>query len=392
MATRRKFSPTLIGAFVVGGLALLIVTVIAAGGGRFFTRKEYAVMHFSGSIYGLQVGAPVVFRGVRLGSVTSIGLVYDKAQDRFSIPVTAEMEPHIIRGMGDRRSDEEAERGETLQELVRRGLRAQLSLQSLLTGQLYVDLDLRPDKPGHLRGGQYRSAIEIPTSATAIQALRGQIEGLDLRKLVDDVSAIAASARSVLSGPQLKQALDNVVQITAQVQQLSEKLNKRIDPMADTATATLNDTRRALDRVNGVVEKAGGAVDKVGGAAERIGRTAERAGTLLAPEAPLVRDVQRAAAELAATAAALRQHTAEDSGLVHNADRTLQDLSRAARAVRELADMLERHPEALLRGRRRENDPGPDPSDDDDATPAVQVAPTTPAAPATRTAPAGAPR
>jgi paraquat-inducible protein B len=356
---RKRTSPTLIGAFVVGG-------------GRFFTRKEYAVMHFSGSIYGLQVGAPVVFRGVRLGSVTSIGLVYDKASDRFSIPVLAELEPHIIRGMGDRRSDEEAERGETLQALVQRGLRAQLSLQSLLTGQLYVDLDLRPERTGQLRGGQYRSAIEIPTTPTAIQALRGQIEGLDLRKLLDDVSAIAGSARSVLAGPQLKEALDNVVQITEQVQQMSERLNRRVDPLADAAAATLGETRRAIERVTGVVDKAGGAVDKVGGAADRIGRTADRAGTMLAPDAPLVRDVQRAAAELAATAAALRQHTAEDSGLVHNADRTLRDLSRAARSVRELADMLERHPEALLRGRRREREPEPEPVADD-ASPSVQT-------------------
>jgi paraquat-inducible protein B len=381
---RRRTSPTLIGAFVVGGLALLIATVIVAGGGRFFTRKEYAVMHFSGSIYGLQVGAPVVFRGVRLGSVTSIGLVYDKAADRFSIPVLAELEPHIIRGMGDRRSDEEAERGETLQALVKRGLRAQLSLQSLLTGQLYVDLDLRPEKPGQLRGGTYRSAIEIPTTPTAIQALRGQLEGLDLRKLLDDVSAIAGSARSVLAGPQLKQALDNVVQITEQVQQLSERLNRRIDPLADAATATLGDSRRAIERVTGVLDKAGRAADKVSGAADRVGRAAERAGTMLAPEAPLVRDVQRAAAELAATAAALRQHTADESGLVQNADRTLQDLSRAARAVRELADMLERHPEALLRGRRREREPEPEP--DADADPVAEVAPAPP-----RNAPASPP-
>jgi paraquat-inducible protein B len=361
MPARSRTSPTLIGAFVVGGLALLITAIIAAGGGRFFTRKEYAVMHFSGSIYGLQVGSPVVFRGVRLGSVSSIGLVYDKASDRFSIPVLAELEPHIIRGMGDHRSDDEAERGETLQALVRRGLRAQLSLQSLLTGQLYVDLDLRPEKPGQLRGGAYRSAIEIPTTPTAIQALRGQLEGLDLRKLLDDVSTIAASARSVLAGPQLKEALDNVVQITEQVQRFSQRLNQRVDPLADAATATLNDARRALERVAAAVDKAGGAVDKVGGAADRVGSTADRAAQLLAADAPIVRDVQRAASELAATAAALRQHSAEESGLVHNADRALQDLSRAARAVRELADMLERHPEALLRGRRRERDPEPEP-------------------------------
>ena len=95
-------------------------------------------------------------------------------------------------------------------------------------------------------------------------------------------------------------------------QQLGERLNRRVDPLADAATATLNDSRRAIERVTGVLDKAGGAADKVSGAADRVGRAAERAGTMLAPEAPLVRDVQRAAAELAATAAALRQHTADE--------------------------------------------------------------------------------
>lgn len=351
----KRGSPALIGAFVIGGLLLVIAAIIAVGGGGFFTRKERAVMHFSGSIYGLQVGAPVVFRGVRLGQVTAIGLDYDAQADNFWIPVVAEIEPALIRGLGDGSTPAAASApapaplprgGQTVGVLVARGLKAQLAMQSLLTGQLYVDLDLKPQRVGSLRGG-LRHVVEIPTVPTAIQALKGQIEGLDLRQLLDDVSAIAASARSVVAGPQLKEALDNVVDITASVKRIAGRLDKRIGPMAESAEAALADARRAIGQV-------GSAADRVGTTADRIRGTSDRVGALVAPEAPLVRDLQRAAAELARTAAALRQHAGEDGTLVQDAGRALHDLSRAMRAVRELAEMLERNPQSILRGRRSE--------------------------------------
>jgi paraquat-inducible protein B len=354
----KRGSPALIGAFVLGGLLLVLAGVIAAGGGGFFTRKERAVMHFSGSIYGLQVGAPVVFRGVRLGQVTAIGLDYDAQLDNFWIPVVAEIEPGLIRGLGENGAPVAASgvaagprpgptrSGQTVGALVARGMKAQLAMQSLLTGQLYVDLDLKPQRVGSLRGG-LRNVVEIPTVPTAIQALKGQIEGLDLRQLIDDVSAIAASARSVVAGPQLKEALDNVVDITASVKRIAGRLDRRIGPMAEAAEQALAETRRALGQV-------GSAADRVGSTADRVRGTSDRVGTLIAPDAPLVRDLQRAAAELARTAAALRQHVGEDGALVQDTGRAMHDLSRAMRAVRELAEMLERNPQSLLRGRRSE--------------------------------------
>jgi len=336
---KRRANATLIGAFVVGGLVLLAAAVIAVAGGKLFTRKERAVMHFGGSVYGLQVGAPVVFRGVRVGSVASISVFYDKAKDNFTIPVVAELERDAMRGLDGVRAGAD----EALPALVARGLRAQLSMQSLLTGQLYVDLDLRPDQPPAVRGA-YRDAVEIPTAATAMQNLKSQLDGVDFRRLIDDVSAIAASARALVGGPQLKQALDDLQQITGSVKRLSARLEQRMVPLTDEAQGALSGARRAMDRV-------GGAADGVRDTARRFDKTADNAAALLAPDAPLVRNVQSAADELTRTAAALRQATADDSNLARNTERALQDVSRASRAVRELADLLERHPEALLRGR-----------------------------------------
>ena len=142
--SRKKTNPALLGLFVVGGLLLIFATVFSLAGGKLLVRKQAVVMHFGGSIYGLQVGAPVVFRGVRLGSISSIGLSYDKATSRVVIPVTAELDREMLRNVsGGNKSDDP---GLALPGMIERGLRAQLAMQSILTGQLYVDLDFRSPK------------------------------------------------------------------------------------------------------------------------------------------------------------------------------------------------------------------------------------------------------
>ena len=338
---KRQLSPTLIGTFVVVGLALIATAIIALAGNSLFTRKEKAVMFFSGSVYGLQVGAPVVFRGVRVGSVESIAVFYDRKTDDFSIPVVVGLEGDAVSGLDGRRTKGV---GLALPALVERGLSAQLSMQSLLTGLLYVDLDLRPQRPATTRNLP-RGLIEIPTTATAIQNLRDQLEGIDLRKITDDLAAIAASARAVISGPQLNQALSDLAEITATVKRVSERLDKRLDPMAEELQRSLKSTTSAMSSL----DKAARSVDQT---AAGVGRTSDRVSDLLAPDAPLVQNLQRAANEVSRTAGALREATAGDSQLMVGADRALDDLSRAARALRDLAEALEQQPEALLRGRK----------------------------------------
>ena len=331
---KRRFSPTLIGTFVVVGLALIATAIIALAGNSLFTRKEKAVMFFRGSVYGLQVGAPVVFRGVRVGSVESIAVFYDRKTDDFSIPVVVGLEGDAVSGLDGRRTKGV---GLALPALVERGLSAQLSMQSLLTGLLYVDLDLRPERPGDLRG-TYRDVTEIPTTATAIQALKNQLEGMDFRKIAEDLSAIAASARAMVSGPELKQALTDLAAITATFNRVATKLDQRIDPLSNELQRSLVSTRTAMEGL--------------GQAAGSVNKTSEQVAELLAPNAPLVQNLQRAADEVGRSAVSLREATADDSSLRLGADRALDDLSRAARALRDLAETLEQQPDAVLRGRK----------------------------------------
>jgi paraquat-inducible protein B len=354
---RRKASPTLIGAFVVAGLALIVAAIVFIAGNDLFKRKERAVMYFNGSIYGLQVGAPVVFRGVRVGSVASIEVVYDRANDRFVIPVVAELERDAVHGI-DGPGASTAKRGDApaLAALVQRGLRAQLQMQSLLTGLLYVDIDLQPngtalrapssDAQQNAIAGS--NAVEIPTTDTAVQALKNQLEGLDLRRLLDDVSAIAGSARALVSGPELRAALEDLQAITGSVKRLAMRLEQRVDPLATAANSALARTDNAAQRVSA-------AADDISATARSLARTSDSLGQVVAPDSVLMGKVQGAAAEVASAAAALRGATGSDDGVLQQTTRAMQDLSRAARALRELADSLERQPQSLLRGRSAED-------------------------------------
>lgn len=338
---KRKANATLIGSFVMAGAALIAVAIIALAGNTLFTSKERAVMHFSGSVYGLQVGAPVVFRGVRVGSVESIEVFYDRATDDFSIPVVVGLDSNVVSGLDGKRANVDV--GLALPALIERGLSGQLATQSLLTGLLYVDLDLRPQRERSVRG-TYDGVTEIPTTVTAIQNIRDQFEGMDFRAIADDLSAIAASARAVVSGPQLKQALNDLTEMAASFNRMSTRLDKRLDPLADDLQRALAATRKAMEDM----QQAARSVNET---ADGVGRTSDRVGDLLAPDAPLVQNLQRAADEVGRTAAALRAATSGDSTLMVGADRALEDLSRAARALRDLAETLAQQPDALLRGR-----------------------------------------
>lgn len=331
---KRHGHPALLGLFVVSALALLFVAVFVIAGGKLFVGKQSVVMHFNGSIYGLQVGAPVVFRGVRLGSVSSIGVAYDSSQHEVWIPVVAELDSDMLANL----SAAAGPQGVSVRELVERGLRGQLAMQSLLTGQLYIDLDFRPGKgPAPSRAGPHNE-IEIPTVATPLQDLRNQVDGLDIKRLVGDLSAIASSGRRLLEGPELSHAVKDIEAVATSLRRLTEQLDRRAGPLADASLATLEATRLAMDRM--------------GNSAVTVNESARRVGQTFNPEGPLVQDLRKASQELSRAAAALADAAQDEAPLNQNLQRALKDVSQAARALRELADTLDQQPESVLKGRR----------------------------------------
>jgi len=300
-------NPTAIGAFVLGALALVVLALVVLGSGRLFEQSYPFVLYFEGNVNGLNVGAPVKFKGVEIGSVISILMRFDQNPEDIHIPVFIAIDARKMASAGVAPNFED----EAMKAAIARGLRARLESQSLLTGLLFVQLDFHPNTPVHFVGSGDK-VQEIPTLPTAIEeaqsALKSAIARLDkvdITGLIDEAKGAAASANELLSSDQTRDAVASLDAALKSFQRLSVTLDTEVRPVAQ----SLQGTSRRADATAAEIEKA-----------------AQSVRTLLAPDSPLaVRLVQ-----------------------------TLEDVSAAAQAIRRLADTLERDPSALVRGREME--------------------------------------
>ena len=183
-----KASPTLIGAFLLGAIALIVTGLMVFGGGRFFTETVDYVAYFPETISGLNDGAPVNFRGVKVGVVRRIEVQLDAQDLSVKTPVYIQLQRRRIREIGGT-----IPKGDLIPELIERGLRAQLQLQSIVTGQLSVQLDILPDRPARYVDpvGEFP---EMPTIPSSMQEFTETMESLSIQDMVND-------ARQVHRGP-----------------------------------------------------------------------------------------------------------------------------------------------------------------------------------------------
>jgi len=218
---------TLIGAFVIGAVALLVIAVLIFGSGKILKKTFHAVVFFEGSIKGLNEGAPVIFKGVKVGSVTDIRLFYDAAADALRIPVIIELEPEKI----ERTDVVERQPGKNLKLLIERGLRAQLQMQSMVTGQLMIALDFFPDKPA-----QYVSFMkeypEIPTVPTPFEELTKTIQDLPLKEIVKKLNLTLSATRKLI-----------------------QHIDKKIDPLISNVSKTSEVAQDALEGVQATLKQ-----------------------------------------------------------------------------------------------------------------------------------------
>lgn len=329
---------TMIGAFVVGAVVLAVAAVVLFGSGKFFRKTEPWLTFFQGSVKGLNVGSPVVFRGVQIGQVTDIIVGFDPTQLEVLIPVFFEIDPEKFKDIGRRVETSDADMHKAL---ISRGLRAQLQIQSLVTGQLLINIDFYPDTPAQLIGiDQFRDKMpledwwEIPSVSTPLQELEKALSEINIKEITDDVRRAMDGIAKLATDPDLHEGIGVLKNTLTDIQKLARHLDSKVDPLATSLDQTLDEARAGIGDARKMMnEQAPALVSKIKNAAESATTALEQANTTLK---------------------SIEDLADEGTQLRHEVSAALTEISAASRSVRVLSDFIEQHPDAILRGRAKE--------------------------------------
>ena len=320
----QKISPTLIGAFVVGAVALLVIGVVAFGSGQLFRKTQEFVLYFDGSVNGLHIGAPVKFKGVEIGSVKDIKLEMGLGNQVHKIPVIIEIDLKKVIRRGVTR--EKAMDPNTIREFVKQDLRGQLQTESLVTGVLYVALDWFPETP--LRfvqqpGGDFQYE-EIPTVPTeleeahdAIARVIKKLDDIDFKRLIDSLAKTSDGVGQLVSvnSPKVKSILQSVDEAMPQLRGAISDFRKLTTTANDDVEHVSGDLRQTLTAAHSTIEQISSTVKEAQAAIESVRATID-------PNSPALYELTK----------------------------SLREVSMAASSIRLLADSLDRNPQAIILG------------------------------------------
>ncbi|MCB1696669.1 MAG: MCE family protein [Pseudomonadales bacterium] len=311
-----------IGAFVFGAILIAITIVIFALGSGFGQQREKVVMVFDGSVKGLVIGAPVTLRGVQIGQVTNLELMLDADTIELIMVVEAEISEKNIRRLG---SNPE----KVTDDLIARGMRAQLKTQSLLTGLLYIQLDFHPDKPAVFVDLKSEH-VQIPTIPTDLELLTRQIEDIDLARLagklqgiINGLNTLATSESFQTLPARLQDSLASVTALSDELRTQVAASGPKLDKVLDGAAVTVAGANTELPKLSSLVE---GNLKVLNGAIAAFEQTMTNVDSLVAP----------------------------GSATAYQLNKALRELTLASRAIQELANLLDRQPESLLRGKQED--------------------------------------
>jgi paraquat-inducible protein B len=340
----KQANPAVVGGFVLGAIALVVLGIIAFSSGALLRERINMVTYFPGSVQGLNVGAQVLFQGVPIGQVTDIGVDYLPQRESFRIPVHYEIWPKNVRVLG---AIGRADARDVLQRLVdEKGLRARLESVSFITGQYLVALSLNPDLPERPYPPDPSGLIRVPAMPATRDRIEEMLLNLHLDGLVNTATDTLAAIEELVRSDSLASAIDNVDVTLAEVHDLLVTIDSSLQTLTEGAD-------RTFAEYTNLAATLGNRFDTLADPLESASRNlASLTRNLDDQVSPLSTAAVSALNETSAAMRSLRSLTAEGSTTRYQLDRLLTEAGHAARSLRTLADYLERHPEALLQGKR----------------------------------------
>jgi len=327
----QKANSALIGAFVLGAVGVLIVAVIAFGSGQFFKKSREFVLYFDNSVNGLRVGAPVKFKGVEIGSVKDIRLQIGQETQINKIPVLIQIDLDKLTSRGATgvvAADPESFRAA----IVERGLRGQLLMESLVTGLLYVGLDLFPDTPIRLvqQEGSHYQYPEIPTTPTSLEVAQdavsriiNKLEEIDFKRVTKSLAETVDGVNRLVNSPELKASLGALQQTMPKVDEAVLSIRKLTTNLDSSVVRLTGNLEQTSDAARAAMEQAAVAIKQTDNALKATEAVMINVNGVMDPESPTFYELRK----------------------------SLREVSAAARALRLLGSYIERNPRALIFGK-----------------------------------------
>lgn len=346
---------TVIGAFVVGAVGLVVLGLLIFGTGKFFKATAKYVVFFEGSVKGLNPGAPVDFKGVKIGTVKDIKVSLTKKDLSLSIPVIIEIELDRFSESHQANNQDKALKAQdaktTLEYLIQQGLRAQLGMQSFVTGQLYVLLDFFPGRPAKLVGGK-PDYPEIPTVPSNRDQIIETIQRLPLEEIINKVHAAMSGIAEFVTSPELKETVSSLNQTVKAVQSMVHNLDSRIEPVASDLRATLKEIHKLAEDLDIHIKPLTAGLNETVKESQKLLRSIEgRVPAVTTSLENTFKAAEGAAKQAERTLSSVENMVAEHGDLPYELAKALKELSGAARSLRVVADYIERHPESFIKGK-----------------------------------------
>lgn len=332
----KKINPTAIGSFILGAIFLLICSVFVFSSDSWFSKNHKFIVVFTESINGLSVGAPIKLYGVQIGHVTDISVERDMQLNTTLIPVVFEVEQDKIANYIN--TEKQAWSKDEVNKLIKSGLRMQLQLGSLVTGQLFIEALFLPETAVIVHGHKtsFTEIPSIPSNSAEIQkALTKVLQGtktVDIVDLISNLQKTIANVAEITGSEQTKSSLAALNSSLLDLQQISSSLKKNIPSLSQNLNKTITHADSLIVNID------------------------RNLNPLLKDTQQIILSSKGALNTLSSAIDDVKSLVNNNSPLNQNLQTALNQITRAARSAKDMMNYLERHPEALLFGKNEETE------------------------------------
>ena len=340
-----------IGLFVLGAIALLVVALVVFGSGKIFKKTVPMVFYFEGSVKGLNIGSAVVLKGVQVGSVTNVVLQFNQKDLSLRIPVYADFDPDKIARVTGERIVKRGEQVAMQKRLIDHGMRAKLEMQSILTGLLMINLDFLPDTPAKLVGTD-PDVWEIPTVPTPLEVLTEKVQKLPIEETFNKLANAVSGIEKMVNSPELERGMKNLSQSAEEMRKTIKSINEEIKPLSASIQETLKDTRSVLKNADNQITGTATRLEGLMGEAQKlVSEVNGEVGPMASDLKKTLEEARGAIAQAQKTLQAAEGNYAEGSAFYYELTEALSGLNDASRSISLLGEYLKRHPDAVLWGK-----------------------------------------